>query len=71
MKNNPCLVCAMRDKDKNNTLCRKCEKRIGYVHQLEMELNFSLSYTGTDLYNRISIPIETDLPGRLKTAFGR
>ena len=69
MKNNPCLVCTMRDKDKNNNLCCGCEKRIGYLHQLDMELNFSLSYTGTDFYNRIRIPVETYLSGRLKNGF--
>ena len=71
MKHNPCLVCRMRDEDKNNSLCIQCDKRIGYVQHLEQELNFSMSYTSTRLYTRVSYQLETNLPGRLKMAHGR
>ncbi|MEE4261345.1 MAG: hypothetical protein V2I56_01565 [Desulfobacteraceae bacterium] len=71
MKNNPCLVCRMRDEDKNNRLCRECEKRIGYVQKLEQELNFSMSYDNTRLYARVGSPLEAALPGGLRTVFGR
>ena len=49
MKNNPCLVCQLRYEDKNNSFCRKCDKRIAYVQQLEEELNFSMSYTNNSM----------------------
>lgn len=69
MKNNPCLGCRMRDKDKNNSLCLKCEKRVGYVQQLEQELNFSASYSDTGLYVRFHNPLQTRQTGRLRMAF--
>ena len=71
MKHNPCLACRMLKEDKNNSHCTKCDKRIGYVQQLEQELNFSMSYADTGFFARISIPLETNPPGRLKTVFGR
>jgi hypothetical protein len=66
MKNNPCLACRMRDEDKNNSLCRKCERRVDYVQQLEEELNFSMSYTNTSIYARFKYPTETRMTGRLR-----
>ena len=70
MKNNPCRMCRMRDEDKNNRLCLGCEKRIIYVQQLDQELNFSKSYTDARLYARVSYPLASAFPGRLRTDFG-
>jgi hypothetical protein len=52
----------MRDENKNNSLCRGRKKRIGYVQQLEQELKYSKSYTGSGLLSRVSIPLETSFP---------
>jgi len=44
MEPNPCLNCTGRDQNKNNPICRDCDKRIEYVNCLERNLNFSASY---------------------------
>ena len=44
METNPCLNCARRNHNKNNPLCRNCDKRIDYVNHLEMNLNYPFSY---------------------------
>ena len=69
MNNNPCLVCRMRYQDKNNSLCRNCDKRVDYVQQLEEELNFSMSYNNTNIYTRFKYPTETKMTNRLRMTF--
>lgn len=71
MKHNPCLDCRLRDEDKNNNRCLECQKRVDYVHQLELKLNFSRSYTNTGLYERHYYPLESKLAGRLKMSLSR
>lgn len=44
---NPCLSCNRKDQNKNNPVCRDCDKRIEYVNRLEMELNFTFCYSET------------------------
>ena len=44
MKPNPCLSCTGEKKDKNNEVCRDCERRIEYINHLDLELNYFLSY---------------------------
>ncbi len=44
MKLNPCLNCTKRNHNKNNPICRDCDKRIDYVNHLEIELNGTFSY---------------------------
>jgi hypothetical protein len=44
MEKNPCLNCAGRNHNKNNPICRDCDKRIEYVNHLEIKLNGTLSY---------------------------
>mgnify|MGYP000165093586 FL=1 len=38
---NPCLQCPRRNKDKNNSQCRVCDKRMAYLRRLSRELEFS------------------------------
>lgn len=38
---NPCLQCQRLEKDKNNSQCRTCEKRIAYLRELARDLEFS------------------------------
>jgi hypothetical protein len=45
MEPSPCLSCAGRDQNKNNRICRDCNKRIDYVNRLERNLNFAASYS--------------------------
>ncbi len=40
----PCLSCCRRNETKNNSVCRDCKKRIEYVHNLELTLNYTSSY---------------------------
>ena len=40
---NPCHQCHRRDKDKNNSQCRVCNKRIAYLRRLACDLEFSAS----------------------------
>ena len=70
MKNNPCLICRLRYEDKNNSRCRKCDKRLDYVQQLEEELHFSMSYTNTSIFDRFEYSTETKMTGRLGMTFG-
>ena len=49
MKSNPCLICQLKDQDKNNQICRHCAKRLEYVSQLEKELSFAMTNTDTKL----------------------
>ena len=44
MEKNPCLNCTRRNHNKNNPICRDCDKRIEYVNHLEMNLNCTFSY---------------------------
>jgi hypothetical protein len=44
MELNPCLSCSGKDQNKNNPICIHCEKRLEYVNQLEMKLNYTFSY---------------------------
>jgi hypothetical protein len=44
MNANPCLDCSMKDQDKNNERCLHCKKRVQYVEELAIQLNFSASY---------------------------
>ena len=44
MSKNPCLKCTGAQKDKNNSVCRDCKKRIEYISLLESELNHVPSY---------------------------
>lgn len=44
MEPNSCLNCARRNHNKNNPICRDCDKRIEYVNHLEMKLNGTFSY---------------------------
>ena len=39
MTANPCQSCPLFHADKNNATCRKCEKRIQYVKNLDHQLN--------------------------------
>jgi hypothetical protein len=41
MQHHPCRECAMLEQDKNNATCRDCNKRLQYVNELELQLNFS------------------------------
>jgi uncharacterized paraquat-inducible protein A len=52
---NPCLNCAGRNHNKNNPICRDCDKRIEYVNHLELKLNFTFS-------NGESLPTATVAP---------
>jgi hypothetical protein len=45
MKPNPCLSCNRREKDKNNPVCKDCAKRVEYINQLDLELNYIHSYS--------------------------
>ncbi len=47
MKSNPCLLCQLKDQDKNNQMCMHCIKRLEYVSHLERELNFAMTNTET------------------------
>jgi uncharacterized paraquat-inducible protein A len=38
---NPCLQCHRLNKDKNNSQCRVCHKRMAYLRHLTSELEFS------------------------------
>ncbi len=49
MKSNPCQLCQLKDKDKNNKMCRHCAKRLDYVSHLEKELSFAMTNTDTKL----------------------
>ena len=69
MKRNPCMSCRMLDKDKNNKLCLNCKKRVGYLQQLEQELNFSITYTNTGLYEPISYAMEFRLTGKFNKEY--
>ena len=44
MESNPCLSCSGKDQNKNNPNCINCDKRIEYINDLAMKLNYSLSY---------------------------
>ena len=55
MEKNPCLNCVRRNHNKNNPICRDCDKRIEYVNQLELKLNFTFS-------NGESLPTATVAP---------
>jgi len=44
MELNPCLSCIKKDQNKNNPVCRDCNKRIDYVNGLERNLNFTASH---------------------------
>jgi hypothetical protein len=44
METNPCLNCARRNYNKNNPICRDCDKRIEHLNHLEIKLNGTLSY---------------------------
>ena len=46
---NPCLLCQLRDQDKNNRMCMHCVKRLEYVNYLERELSFAMTNTETKL----------------------
>ena len=43
MEANPCSDCTRRNHDKNNPVCRDCDKRVDYVKRLELKLNFIAS----------------------------
>jgi hypothetical protein len=47
MDSNPCLLCQLKDQDKNNQMCLRCAKRLEYVNDLERVLNFSMTNTET------------------------
>lgn len=38
---NPCRQCPRGNQDKNNAQCRTCRKRLAYVRQLTVDLEFS------------------------------
>lgn len=38
---NPCRDCGLKDKDKNNSTCRQCDKRLHYLQRLSCDLEFS------------------------------
>ncbi|MFZ0134024.1 MAG: hypothetical protein WAK95_15905 [Desulfobacterales bacterium] len=40
---NPCRECQMMDQDKNNAICRKCDKRFRYVVSLEAFMSYPVS----------------------------
>ena len=40
---NPCRECKMKDKDKNNAICLKCEKRVRYVVRIEAAMSYPFS----------------------------
>ena len=40
-RTNPCQDCRLKDKDKNNITCRKCDKRLNYLEGLACDLEFS------------------------------
>jgi len=40
---NACRECKMKDKDKNNAICLKCEKRVRYVVSLEAAMSYPFS----------------------------
>jgi hypothetical protein len=46
---NPCLECARKNMNKNNPVCRDCNKRVDYVNTLESRLNFTASYGQDEL----------------------
>jgi hypothetical protein len=62
MKSNPCLLCQLKDQDKNNQMCMHCVKRIEYVSNLERELSFAMT-------NRETKPPSTRLPTLSKRAY--
>ena len=43
MKSNPCLLCQLKNQDKNNPMCMHCDKRFNYLSCLERELNFAMT----------------------------
>jgi hypothetical protein len=45
MELNPCLECARKDMNKNDPICRDCDKRIEYVNRLALDLNYTASYS--------------------------
>jgi hypothetical protein len=47
MKSNPCLLCQLKDQDKNNPMCMHCVNRLEYVNYLERELSFGMTHTET------------------------
>ena len=44
MELKPCLSCNRKDQNKNNPVCRDCDKRIEYVNHLEMKLDCTFCY---------------------------
>ena len=40
-RHNPCLQCRLGKKDKNNSQCRVCNKRVAYLRRLAGDLEFS------------------------------
>ena len=40
MTTSPCSGCRMKNEDKNNSTCAKCEERIRYVAHLERSLDY-------------------------------
>jgi hypothetical protein len=62
MKSNPCLLCQLKDQDKNNQICTHCVKRIEYVSNLEKELSFAMT-------NSESKPQSSRLPLLSKRAY--
>ena len=44
MELNPCLSCTRKDQNKNNPICRDCNKRIEYVNHIEIKLDCTFCY---------------------------
>ena len=62
MQSHPCRECPRLDQDKNNPTCRRCNKRLQYVDELERRLNFSrcaetqpFTVSGSLLLSRMSL----------------
>jgi hypothetical protein len=57
MTHNPCKKCSKVNDDKNNLICRKCEKRLLYVTQMEQAFGSPAAGTNSDAF--VQLPFAT------------
>jgi hypothetical protein len=56
MTHNPCKKCSKVNEDKNNSVCRKCEKRLLYVTHLEQAFGSPAAGTNSDAFVQLPFP---------------
>jgi uncharacterized paraquat-inducible protein A len=61
MSINPCRQCKHMNKDKNNAVCLRCDKRLRYVAILEAAMGFTISSAEEAGYSPLHLPNRSSL----------